>query len=132
VPPLNHPLRGNERCARVYDGGSAVRSAERQCHRAVGSEETAAVFVERGCHLQLAAGELVVAESRPLFDQEYASAAPDQWRKLLCNRSTPSAGPDDDDVVLQLVDHGSTQSTGASGTVEMVPPRASQPSALAR
>ena len=73
----------------------------------------------------------MVEEPRALFDDEHAGPCARERPELLRHRPPAGAGADDDDVVFTLIDHGSTQSMGASGTVAAVLPLASQPAAVA-
>jgi hypothetical protein len=72
IPRANHPLRRDERGAGVHDGRPAIGAPEGERHRPVGGEKPTSIFVQRVGHLDLATGELVVVETRPLLEKQNA------------------------------------------------------------
>src|SRR5919109_4661488 len=72
IPRANDAFWCDERRTGVDDGRSTVRAPKRERHRSICGEEAAAVLVQRIGHLELAAGELVIVESRTLLEKQDA------------------------------------------------------------
>jgi len=102
-PGVEHALRGDERRPRVDDRRPAPHAAERERHRAVLREESAAVLVEGVGHLGLLAGELALREARALLDDEDPIARARERAEAFRDRPAARARADHDDVVSLLV-----------------------------
>ena len=114
IPSADDALGRQHGCAGIHHRGTAIGATESNRHGAVGGKKAPAVFVERAGHLQLAAGELIVAQTRPFLQHGDAQALSAKRREFLRHRAAARAGAYDHDVVADALH-----------------PRASQPRTLA-
>jgi hypothetical protein len=89
------------------------RSTHGQRHRTVFGQEAATVVVENLSHLDLAARELFISQSRPFLENGDADAILAQGSQLLGDRAAAGAGSDDDDVVGPIHHHTASHPRGS-------------------